>query len=95
MHDGVLYHHVLSPRTGMPIETEYPAVSVICERSIDAEGYSTTLLALGAKRGRDAHDRASGNPAGVLHLLERRDTPDALTTMRRNGESLGFTAGKS
>lgn len=51
MHDGVLYHHVLSPRTGMPIETEYPAVSVICERSIDAEGYSTTLLALGAKRG--------------------------------------------
>lgn len=53
VHDGVLYHHVLSPHTGMPIETEYPAVSVICERSIDAEGYSTTLLALGAKRGRE------------------------------------------
>lgn len=53
VHDGVLYHHVLSPHTGMPIETEYPAVSVVCERSIDAEGYSTTLLALGAKRGRE------------------------------------------
>ena len=53
VHDGMLYHHVLSPHTGMPIETEYPAVSVICERSIDAEGYSTTLLALGARRGRE------------------------------------------
>lgn len=53
VHDGVLYHHVLSPHTSMPIETEYPAVSVVCERSIDAEGYSTTLLALGAKRGRE------------------------------------------
>ena len=53
VHDGMLYHHVLSPHTGMPIETEYPAVSVVCKRSIDAEGYSTTLLALGAKRGRE------------------------------------------
>ena len=53
MHDGVLYHHVLSPRTGMSIETEYPAVSVVCERSIDAEGYSTTLLSLGAEHGRE------------------------------------------
>ena len=53
VHDGVLYHHVLSPRTGMPVKTEYPAVSVVCERSIDAEGYSTTLLALGTKRGRE------------------------------------------
>lgn len=53
VHDGVLYHHVLSPRTGMPVKAEYPAVSVVCERSIDAEGYSTTLLALGTKRGHE------------------------------------------
>ena len=26
-------------------------VTVICEKSIDAEGFSTTLLALGLKRG--------------------------------------------
>ncbi len=50
--DGVRYHHVLDPKTGMPIEVEYPAVSVVCEKSIDAEGYSTTLLALGLEEGR-------------------------------------------
>ena len=52
MRDGVRYHHVLDPRSGMPIEVEHPAVSVICEKSIDAEGYSTTLLALGLEGGR-------------------------------------------
>mgnify|MGYP002544704451 CR=1 FL=1 len=52
MRDGVMYHHVLDPKTGMPIEVEYPAVSVVCERSIDAEGFSTTLLALGLDKGR-------------------------------------------
>lgn len=50
--DGVRYHHILDPKTGMPIAAEYPAVSVVCERSLDAEGYSTTLLALGPERAR-------------------------------------------
>lgn len=53
MRDGVMYHHVLDPKTGMPIEVEYPAASVVCERSIDAEGFSTTLLALGLDKGRE------------------------------------------
>lgn len=50
--DGVRYHHILSPHTGMPIEAEYQAATVVCERSLDAEGYSTTLLALGPERAR-------------------------------------------
>lgn len=53
MCDGVLYHHVLDPKTGMPIAVEHPAVSVVCERSIDAEGFSTTLLALGIEKSRE------------------------------------------
>lgn len=53
MCDGVLYHHVLDPKTGMPIAVEHPAVSVVCEHSIDAEGFSTTLLALGIEKSRE------------------------------------------
>ena len=49
--DGSFYHHILDPRTGMPAETDVASVTVICEKSIDAEGFSTTLLALGLKRG--------------------------------------------
>lgn len=49
--DGTFYHHILDPRTGRPVETDVAGVTVICEKSIDAEGFSTTLLALGLKRG--------------------------------------------
>ncbi len=49
--DGALYHHVLDPRTGMPVDTDVAGVTVVARRSIDAEGFSTTLLALGMKRG--------------------------------------------
>ncbi len=51
--DGALYHHVLDPRTGMPVDTDVAGVTVISRRSIDAEGFSTTLLALGIDRGLD------------------------------------------
>lgn len=50
-HEGRLYHHVLDPCTGMPVATDAAGVTVVSNRSIDAEGFSTTLLALGIERG--------------------------------------------
>ena len=35
----------------MPVQTDVAGATVIADRSIDAEGYSTTLLALGTVRG--------------------------------------------
>ncbi len=49
--DGTLYHHILDPKTGYPAKCDRKSASVVCDRSIDAEGYSTTLLALGHERG--------------------------------------------
>lgn len=49
--DGTLYHHILDPETGYPAQTDAAGVTVLARRSIDAEGYSTTLLALGIERG--------------------------------------------
>ena len=48
---GVWYHHILDPATGMPAKTDTVSVSVVCRWSIDAEGFSTTLLALGVEKG--------------------------------------------
>ena len=56
--DGTLYHHILDPRTGMPVETDAAGVTVVADASLDAEGFSTTLVALGIKEGAafvDAH----------------------------------------
>lgn len=49
--NGKFYHHILSPETGMPVQTDVAGATVIADRSVDAEGYSTTLLALGTVRG--------------------------------------------
>lgn len=51
--DGTLYHHILDPRTGMPVASPWASVSVVADRSLDAEGFSTTLLALGLERSRE------------------------------------------
>ena len=47
---GQWYHHILDAKTGMPVETDIASATVVAPRSIDAEGYSTTLLALGLNR---------------------------------------------
>lgn len=49
--NGILYHHILNPKTGYPVDTDVAGVTVVAARSLDAEGYSTTLLALGAEKG--------------------------------------------
>lgn len=48
---GAFYHHILSPETGYPVGTDAAGATVLARRSLDAEGYSTTLLALGIERG--------------------------------------------
>lgn len=49
--NGVLYHHILDPKTGRPVDTDVAGVTVVAARSLDSEGYSTTLLALGIEKG--------------------------------------------
>lgn len=51
--DGTLHHHILDPRTGMPVASPWASVSVVADRSLDAEGFSTTLLVLGLERSRE------------------------------------------
>lgn len=50
--DGTFYHHVLDPKSGYPVETDIAGVTVVARRSLDAEGFSTTLLALGSEKGK-------------------------------------------
>lgn len=43
--DDVLYHHILSPYTGMPANY-YESVNIICDNSMIADAYSTALFAM-------------------------------------------------
>lgn len=53
MVDGVKYHHILDPKTGWPIDNDVLSVTIIAEKgcAVDADGLSTTCLALGVEKG--------------------------------------------
>lgn len=48
--EGQLRHHILDPKTGMPVETDLLSASLICSRALDADGYTTALVAMGLER---------------------------------------------
>ncbi len=45
--DGVMYYHILDPKTGYPAKTDLLASSIYSEKSIDGDAYATTLFLLG------------------------------------------------
>lgn len=49
--DGVLYHHILNPATGYPYGNELSGLSIVCEKSVDGDGLSTTCFSLGLEKG--------------------------------------------
>lgn len=45
------YHHILNPKTGYPYETEIAGVTIIADKSIDADALSTLVFTMGVKEG--------------------------------------------
>lgn len=62
--DGKIYHHILDPKTGYPVDNNLYGVTIISEGSITGDALSTTCFALGLKKG--------------MELIESMDDVDAL-----------------
>lgn len=45
--NGKLYHHILSPFTGLPVDTDLYSATVICENSERADALATVCIILG------------------------------------------------
>lgn len=45
--NGKLYHHILNPFTGFPVDNNLESVTIIADSSFDADGLSTGIFALG------------------------------------------------
>ncbi len=48
--DGKLYHHILDPKTGYPLDNELLSVTVISDDSIDGDIYTTLLYGMGVEK---------------------------------------------
>ncbi|UUX33951.1 FAD:protein FMN transferase [Fundicoccus culcitae] len=49
--DGHLYHHIMDPETGYPLDNEISGVTVFAETSFDGDSYSTALFLFGIEDG--------------------------------------------
>ena len=50
-YNGKKYHHILSTEDGYPVDNSLLSVTIVADRSIDADGLSTAVFALGFDRG--------------------------------------------
>ena len=49
--DGKRYHHIMDTRTGYPVDNGLAEVTVITDKSFDADGVTLTLFSLGPEKG--------------------------------------------
>ena len=66
--NGVLYHHILDPSSGMPVESDVVSVTIVSESSTAGDALSTIVILLGSEKAADLLDQAPGLMGAVLML---------------------------
>lgn len=49
--DGIIYHHILDPDTGMPVENGLNQVTILSDLSVDGDALSTVCFIMGLEKG--------------------------------------------
>ena len=82
--DGVIYHHLLNPKTGYPIPLTLKSVSIVSSRPVYTDLLSTAFFALGEDRGRELVEQLRRDSGEVIEYV----------AVRKDG-SVGASAGAS
>ena len=78
---GVLYHHVLDPRTGMPVQNGVLSVTVAARDSMLADALATALLVLGPEKGFPLAHRCGAQAVFFLRGGEAQHSPGLELTL--------------
>lgn len=76
--DGVLYHHILDPKTGYPVETDLEAVTITAKKGQSGfcDAVSTTCLLLGKEQALQFIERIQGKYPDIgleAALIDKND----------------------
>lgn len=58
--NDTLYHHILDPHTGYPVDNELNSVTIISDNSIDGDALSTSCFVLGLNDGLELIEKLEG-----------------------------------
>lgn len=91
--NGKHYHHLLDSKTGFPIDNNLSSLTILTDKSIDADGLSTSVYALGIEKGLKfienlehtealfiTKDKKLYASSGFLKLLEKTNDDYTLVT---------------
>ena len=78
--DGVKYHHILNPKTGYPYESDIAGVTIIADKSIDADALSTVVFTKGIEDGIEFIE----NQEGAQAIFISKDKKIYLTSGIKN-----------
>jgi thiamine biosynthesis lipoprotein len=85
---GRRYHHILSTQNGRPVDNGLLAVTVIADRSIDADALSTAVFSLGWEKGRLLLETIPGAEAVFVFTDGTiRGTPGAMERFTLTGDT--------
>ncbi|MBW2178017.1 MAG: FAD:protein FMN transferase, partial [Deltaproteobacteria bacterium] len=79
--DGIMYSHILDPRTGYPVRNGVVSVTVIVADCTFADGLATAVMVMGADKGRALIERLPG----VEGLIIQRNTDNQLVDHATSG----------
>lgn len=73
--DGKIYHHILDPDTGYPVDNDIVQVTILSDKSDIGDGLSTSCLLLGLNKGKELIEQMDGVEAVFV-----TDAGDIVTT---------------
>jgi len=66
--NGISYHHILNPATGMPVDSDVVSVTIVSESSTAGDALSTIVLLLGSEKAAPLLEQTPGLMGAVLML---------------------------
>lgn len=82
--EGKIYHHILDPETGYPVENNLMSVTIVTDKSLDADSLSTSAFAMGLEKGLNLVEKLNNTEA----IFITKDSEIYLTSGLKNAFKL-------